>query len=241
MKRIRLIALLILALSAFVSAANAEGGYAGLRGGVVNAKFADDDYDKYPWARTGFTAGAFIGKDFGKTFGFRVDVMYSQKGAYGPQPFVELDYLEFLTGPATNFGITQIKLDYLEVAPLFVARFPVGRFALRGFVGPSVGLWISAEAEDVILADGQEYRFDVDLGEIVEHWELGGILGVEFNAPVGPYTFLLEGRYARGGRVFEGKTLMGADLNVDVPGGEPVRFDVSNSTMSVLAGLMIPF
>lgn len=241
MKRITSIALLALALSALVNAAHAQG-YAGFRGGVVNASFSDDDYDIYPWARTGFTGGAFIGKDFGKTFGFRIDAMYTQKGAYGPEPFVELDYLEQITAPATEFGNTQIKLDYLEFSPLFVARFPVTKkLAVRGFIGPTVGFWVSAEAEDVVLAGGQEYRFDIDLGEIVEHWEIGGTIGVELNVPVGPYSFLVDARYAMGGRVFEGKTLLGADLEVPVPGGDSVTFDVSNKTVAVLAGLMIPF
>jgi hypothetical protein len=231
-KRISSIALLVLALSAFATAARAEGSYAGFRGGVVNASFADDEFDHYPWARTGFTGGGFIGKDVSKMFGFRIDAMYTQKGAYGPEPFVELDYLESHTDPGVNWGITQIKLDYLEVSPLLVARFALGgRYSIRGFLGPTLGFWVSAEAEDVILADGKEYRLDVDLGEIVEHFEFGGTIGVEFNAQVGPYIGLLEARYGRGGRVFEGQTLLDADLNLDV----------SNKTMAVLAGLMIPF
>jgi len=233
----------MLALSAFTTVARADGGYAGFKLGGINATFADDELEKYPWARTGFTAGGFIGKDTGKLFGFRIDLMYTQKGAQGPQPVVELDYLEDLLGPGIDYGVTKIKLDYLEFAPLFVARFGLGeRFAVRGSLGPTIGVWISAEAEDAILLDDQEHHFDVDLGEIVEHWEFGGTIGLELNARLGPYVVLLEGRYARGGRVFEGKTLMGADLEFDVPGqAEPVKFDVSNSSMSVLAGLMIPF
>ena len=231
MKRNSLIALCVLGLSAFVTAARAEGGYAGFRGGVVNASFADDVGEHYPWARTGFSGGGFIGKDVSKNLGFRIDAMYTQKGAYGPAPFVERDYLESLVH-ANAFGNTLIKLDYIEVSPLLVGRYSLGgRYALRAFLGPTLGFWVSAEAEDVILAGGQEYRFDVDLGEIVEHFEFGGTIGVEFNAQLGPYVALLEARYSRGGRVFEEHTLMGADLELDV----------SNQTVGVLAGLMIPF
>ena len=232
MKRNSLIALCVLGLSAFVTAARADGGYAGFRGGVVNATFADDVGEHYPWARTGFSGGGFIGKDMSKYLGFRIDAMYTQKGAFGPEPFVELDYLEALVGTEPTFGISQIKLDYIEVSPLLVGRYSLGsRYALRAFLGPTLGFWVSAEAEDVILAGGQEYRIDVDLGEIVEHVEFGGTIGVEFNAQLGPYVALLEARYSRGGRVFEEHTLMGADLELDV----------SNKTVGVLAGLMIPF
>jgi hypothetical protein len=48
---------------------------------------------------------------------------------------------------------------------------------------------------------------------------------------VGPYVVLLESRYTQGSRVFES-----VGLN-----GEPLNLNLSNSGISIMAGLMVPF
>ncbi len=210
--------------------ARAEG-YAGFRAGGIRSVFVGDDADQMPWSRIGFTGGGFIGFDSGKHMGFRTDLLYTMKGGQGPEPVVEADYLEELN-PLGEYSASEIKIDYIEMAPLLVVRFPLtGRFAIRGFLGPMVGLWVNAEAEPTVDQAGEEYHIDVDLGEIVEHWEVSAVIGVELNAKVGPYVVLLESRYTQGSRVFEDVGLL----------GEPLNFNVSNSGISVMAGLMVPF
>ncbi|HXV14372.1 MAG TPA: outer membrane beta-barrel protein [Candidatus Krumholzibacteria bacterium] len=231
MKRYAPIAILFACVVLAAPPAHAEG-YAGFRVGGHRAVFTGGDAEQLPWSRVGFTGGVFIGFDSGQHLGFRTDLLYTQKGGQGPEPTVEAEYLELLQGGALDYSNSLIKIDYIEMAPLLVARFPLtGRFSIRGFVGPVLGLWINAEAAETLDQGGQEYHFDVDLGDIVEHWEFGATIGVELNAAVGPYVVLLESRYGQGSRVFEDVGLL----------GEPLDFNASNSGLSVMAGLMVPF
>ncbi len=204
-----------LAIVASVSAVHAEG-YAGFRAGGIRAVFTGDDADQAPWSRIGFTGGGFIGFDSGN-FGFRTDVLYTMKGGQ------------------SNFGT--FKLDYLELAPLFVAKYEISdKMAVRGFVGPVFSVWINAEFQqyyDDGLPDsvGAEGEIDADIGEVVKHFELSGTIGIELNYKVGPYVALLESRYTQGSSVFD-------DFG---PENQPLNFKVSNSGISVMAGLMVPF
>jgi hypothetical protein len=203
------------ALLATASFAHAES-YAGFKGGVNQASFTGKDADQFPYSRTGFTGGAFLGFDSGKRLGFRADLLYTMKGATtGAEPASAL---------ADTFVTSLIKIDYFELGTLLVARFDLPKnFALRAFIGPVIGLWVNAEADN-----GPE---DVDLGDVVEHWEFSGTIGAEFDMTAGPYVFLLEARYSQGSRLFK-------DVGLD---GEPLDFKVSNSGIGVLAGMMVPF
>ncbi len=232
MKRLASIAVCLLCLFALAAPAAHAEGYAGFRIGGVRSVFTGADADQMPWSREGFTGGGFIGFDAGKRLGFRTDLLYTMKGGQGPDATVEKEYLEQGGAPPLDISVSMIKVDYIEMAPLLVARFSLTeRFAIRGFLGPVIGLWINAEVEDTFQEDGSEYTFDLDLGEIVEHWEFSGTIGVELNMTAGPYVVLLESRYTQGSRVFEDVGLL----------GEPLDFNVSNSGLSVMAGLMVPF
>jgi hypothetical protein len=188
--------------------------YAGFRAGVNSASFSPTDVSfalpsgaevTAPDPRLGFTGGGFIGADYGKGLGYRFDLLYAQKGG-------------------TSSDSTSINVDYIEVATLFVYRLKLSeRFALRAFAGPVVGLWVSAETD---LGPTDE-----DIGEIVEHWELSGTIGAEFNAKTGPYILLLEARYMQGTQVFES---VGLD-------GEPLDIQAANGGISVMAGVAVPF
>lgn len=196
------------------SLANAES-YAGFRMGVNMASFVGDDADEIPGTRTGFTGGGFIGFDSGKHLGFRTDLLYTMKGG------------------TFDDGYSEIKVDYIEVAPLLVVRFPItGRFAVRGFVGPMMGLWVSAEAATLFDDGVDEGEVDIDLGEAVEHWEFSGVFGAELNVTTGPYVTLFEVRYSQGSRVFEDNATLQ---------GQPIDLQVSNSGLAFMAGLMVPF
>ena len=121
-------------------------------------------------------------------------------------------------------GERAIKLDYFEAAPLLVIRQSLGqKFGLRVFLGPVFGVFVNAEADNGPV--------DIDLGDIVNHGEVSGTIGAEFNMKAGPYTLLFDARYTQGNRVFKGEDLDGADLN----------YDVSNTGIGIMAGVMVPF
>lgn len=205
-------AVALLATASFVHAES----YAGFKGGVNHASFTGEDASEFPGTREGFTGGAFLGFDSGKRLGFRADLLYTMKGAMsnaGP-----------VSAPTDTFVTAIIKIDYIELGTLFVTRFDLPKnFAMRAFIGPVIGLWVNAEADN-----GPQ---DVDLGDIVEHWEFSGTIGAELDMTAGSYVFLLEARYTQGSRLFK-------DVGLD---GEPLDFKVSNSGIGVMAGVMVPF
>ena len=175
--------------------------YAGFRGGINYAKFTTSDVDYAEITgvdsisglatdrRLGFSGGAFIGVDYGKGLGFRLDLVYVQKGGM-------------------DNDTTSVDLDYLELATLFVYRYKLSeRYTLRAFAGPVVGLWINAELD---LGP-----YDKDLGEVIEHWEFSGTIGAEFDMTAGPYVLLLEARYTKGTPVFKSVGLEGQPINID--------------------------
>jgi hypothetical protein len=219
------VSLLCLAL---VPAVQAESS-AGFRLGAIRSVFVGDESDQLPWSRVGFTGGASIGFDSGKHVGFRTDLLYTQKGGGGPGMPIQVGYID----PA-SVSWTYIHVDYLELVPLLVGRFPLsGRFSIRAFVGPSIGLWINAEEQmtSVDPATDTEYVYDLDIGDCVEHWDFSATAGAELNMQAGPYVLLLEARYAQGSRVFESVGLE----------NRPLDLNLSNSGVRVMAGVMVPF
>jgi opacity protein-like surface antigen len=204
-----------IALGLCLAAATAHAeGYAGFKGGVNLASFSGEGTfspkqqtipaQEYPGTRRGFTGGVFFGFDSSGRFGFRTDLLYTMKGG-------------------TN-GDEAIELDYFEAAPLLVIRQPLGeKFGLRVFLGPVLGVFVNAEADNGPV--------DIDLGDIVKHSEVSGTLGAEFNMKAGPYTLLLDARYTQGTRIFEGEDLDGITQD----------FDVSNTGLALMAGVMVPF
>jgi hypothetical protein len=179
-------------------------GYAGFRAGGTAAKFTGPNASEFDGTRNGFIGGGFIGFDKGKIMGFRADLLYQMKGAIS--------------------GESSIKLDYIEVGTMLVGRYTLSeRFTLRGFLGPTFGVFVNAE--------GDNGPVDIDFGDIVNHFELSGVIGAEFDMKAGPYFALFEVRYTQGSRVF-------GDTDLD---GSPLDFTVSNSSLSAMAGLMVPF
>lgn len=203
------------ALLATASLARADS-YAGFKGGVNLASFTGEDADAFPYRRTGFTGGAFLGFDSGQRLGFRADLMYTMKGATtGAEP---------AAADADTFVTSLVKIDYFELGTLLVTRFDLpSQFSMRVTLGPVIGLWVNAEGDN-----GPQ---DVDFGDIVEHWEFSGTIGAEVDMTAGPYVFLLEARFTQGSRLFK-------DVGLD---GGPLDFKVSNRGIGVTAGMYVPF
>lgn len=214
MLRSTTIASVALGLSLASASLAHAGGYAGFRGGMNMASFSGDGTfspkqqtipaQDYPDPRTGFTGGVFFGFEGEGRFGYRTDLLYTMKGGKN--------------------GEASIKLDYFEMAPLLVIKQKLSeKYGLRFVVGPQFGLFVNAEADDGPV--------DIDLGDIVEHFEASIVVGAEFNMKAGPYVLLLDARYTRGTPVFKGEDLDGITQ----------EFDVSNTGIAIMAGLMVPF
>jgi hypothetical protein len=212
-RRYSIIAGIALCLFAALACPARSQGYAGFRAGVNIASFTGDGvfpdpFDDqvsyaFPDPRIGFTGAAFIGVDRGR-YGFRTDIMYTMKGG--------------------KEGENMIKVDYLELAPLFVVRQTLSeRYALRGFIGPVAGLWVNAEFDNGPT--------DLDIGDIVNHLDLSATIGAELDIRTGPYTVIFDGRYTYGSRVFKEEAL----------DGSPLECWLHNTGIALSAGLMVPF
>lgn len=201
--RIAVVTLVVSSLGASVAHAD---GYGGFRAGVNHAYLSGDTEELgLTGSREVFTGGIFLGFDTDGMLGFRTDLLYTMKGA------------------KDDFG-AELKVDYMEVAPLLVARFPLSSgLAVRAFAGPVMGAFVSAEYDSGAV--------DIDLGDIIEHLEISGTLGAELNYQAGPYVLLLDARYTVGSRILEGENLA----------GDPIEANVSNVGIAVMLGLMVPF
>jgi hypothetical protein len=201
-----IIAAIALVLAQLAPSAVHAAGYAGFRAGVNHAYFSGDTEETgLTGSREVFSGGLFLGWDTEGHLGFRTDLLYTMRGA------------------KDDFG-GEFKVDYMEMAPLLVYRQTLTpKFALRGFLGPMLGVFVNAEADAGPV--------DIDLGDIVKHWDVSGVIGVEVNMNAGPYVLLLDTRYTHGSRILEGE-----DLD-----GNPIDYNFSNVGIAVMAGLMVPF
>lgn len=150
--------------------------YGGIKAGANFANLTGDDAPDNTSTRTGFMGGVFAGTDVNEDFGFRVEVLWAQKGAKADSANVEVTY----------------KADYVDIPLLFV--FNVSNSETMNFnlyAGPSLNFNISAKVE----AGGQEA--DVDN---VESFEFGGAIGAGIAKKMaGGKAIGLDARYSLGG------------------------------------------
>jgi hypothetical protein len=138
---------------AFAAQAQAQGMYAGIKGGVNIANVGGDDAPDGTSSRTGFMGGLFIGKNVSENIGFRLEGLYVQKGAKGGTP-----------------EVTE-KLDYIEFPLLFVYTFPAGEtLDFNLFAGPTFGFNMNAKVEDTDIGDQiKSFEFGAAIGAGIEH------------------------------------------------------------------------
>ena len=193
--------------------AHAEG-YAGFRGGVNMASFSGEG----TFSPKQQTIPAQEYPDARKGFTGGMFFGFDSGSRFG----FRTDLLYTMKGGKN--GEESIKLDYFEMAPLLVIRQSLTeKFGLRVFLGPVFGGFVNAEADNGPV--------DIDLGDIVEHLEASGTIGAELNMKAGPYILLLDARYTQGTPVFEGEDLDGVTQD----------YDVSNTGLAIMAGVMVPF
>lgn len=202
----------------------AQGTMIGGKAGFNVADLSVDD-DEGLDTRTGFVGGGFISFPIGDFFAIQPEVLYSAKGA-------TLDFVE--DGEQID---ADIKIDYLEIPVLLVARLTDQNSAVRPIVyaGPavsfeikcklegtategSVSASVSFDCDDPLAFDGDPIETKgTDFGIV-----FGG--GLEFNA--GSAVIIVEGRYNAGL----------VDIN-DTSGDED---EVKNRAFSFMAGVGFP-
>ena len=142
----------------------------GIKAGVDLAKFTGSDATDQSM-KTGFTVGGFITYSFTDLFGIQPELLYSMKGS-------KVD----VGGTTVN-----TKLNYIEIPVLFrVQLVGAPTFKPNFYVGPELGILLSAKREDVDIKDDTK---STDFGII------GGV-GADFPMGAGKLTF--DARYDLG-------------------------------------------
>jgi opacity protein-like surface antigen len=209
MKRI-LLTLSAVAMIAFAAQAQAQGMYAGIKGGVNIANVGGDDAPDGTSSRTGFQGGLFIGKHVSPNIGFRLEGLYVQKGAKA-----DVD-----NGVGGTVEVTE-KLDYIEFPILFVYTFPAGeKMDFNLFAGPTLGFNMSAKVEDT------------DIKDSIKSFEFGAAIGAGIERKLASGKGLgLDVRYSLGA------TSIAEDVTV---GSETVSPSIKNHGVGIMASFSIP-
>lgn len=151
MKRLALVALIIVA---FAASASAQGMQAGLKGGLNIAKATGDDVpDEAAWLYSGI-GGAFLCYMFNDMFAIQPELLFAMKGWK-----IEVEDETFKT-----------KLNYIEIPLLLRLNIPTeGSMTPAIFAGPSIGFLMSAKAEDE------------DIKELLKSTDFGLVFGAGLN------------------------------------------------------------
>lgn len=156
----------------------------GVKGGLNLTDVSIDVADITTDSKTGLVGGLFAEFGLGDMFAVRPEGLYSQKG--------------FKT---TDSGIDlKLKLDYIEVPVLLVARIGESQIRPVVFAGPVIGFKttckVSGSAEGVTVdADcADQAGGEIDVSSTDFGAAFGG--GVEIDA--GTFTLLFDGRYTLG-------------------------------------------
>ena len=143
----------------------------GVKAGVNLAKLKGDDIDDEDLkSLTGLVAGGFVSKAINDMFGWRLEGLFSQKGA------------KFEDGSDEG----KFKLSYIDVPFLITAGPSSSSIDFNVFTGPQVSLKTSAKTEFNGVS--------VDAGDDVKGTDFGWVLGVG----VGSGRFTADARYTLG-------------------------------------------
>ncbi len=181
----------------------------GIKGGLNMAKYTGSDAGSNDY-KMGAVGGAFICLDL-IALKIQPEVLFSQKGAK------EEGTIDILGTPVSYSGST--TANYVEIPVL--AKFSFGKIIVPSvFVGPSLGMLMSANAEVEI---GGVSSGSVDVKDAYNSTDLGLVFGVEVKTPA---KLSIEARYN-----------MGVSSVAKDFGG--TSFDVKNSTASLMLGYYI--
>lgn len=187
MKKLAIVLVLLLSTSVF-----AQGLAFGVKGGINYATLSGDNAGDAEW-KLGFAAGAVAAFDVMDMLVIQGEVLYSMKGA-GYEGDISTD------------------LTYIEIPVLLKYTIPMaGMIAPNLFIGPSLGILLSAESNDV---DVKENTKSMDYGLVFG-------AGVDFDLGTGKVT--VDARYNYG------------LTSIDDTAAE---LDVKNGGISVMVGYL---
>jgi hypothetical protein len=146
------------------------------------------------------------GETFSVRFGFNAGVGYERPFSryFSLIPEANLE-TRGVVSEAYSAGLgadtkTTLKLLYLQVPVLAVAKLPLGPAALNAYIGPSLGLRLSSEAE--LRGAGQTTTRDLDDETRLFNFGIEWGIGVEFPARRGR-VFIRPGYYIGQTEVYE--------------------------------------
>ncbi len=129
----------IIALVVMLSAsAQAQVGF-GITGGVNFANIGGADVTTSPQSLTGFTGGIYLDLDIPFLLSIQPEVLYSMKG-YKQSGTITILSTSYSMSATAN-------LNYLEIPVLIKYSFPVPVLKPSLFVGPSMGILLSAKSK----------------------------------------------------------------------------------------------
>ncbi len=170
MKRLFIVAVMILALTASASAQSTN--TLGLKAGLNMFKWYGDDVEGIDYL-TSFAFGAYFNHGFSEVLSIQPELYYSTKG---------LSESEILT--------IELKESYLEIPVLLKVNFAMEgkNWSPNLFAGPYIAFLMSAKLEDI---DVKDELAGTDFGLVV-----GG--GFDFGLSEGAQTLSLDVRYSMG-------------------------------------------
>ena len=168
MKKITLIAIVVLSVLMLASAANAQLGMKGIKVGLNMANFGGDVEDTD--MKMGLVAGGFITYNLG-VIELQPEVLFSMQGC-------KYDF-----GDETY----SLKFNYLEIPVLVKYNFTMpGTIKPNVFAGPAFGFLLSAKDEDV------------DIKDYYKSMDMGLAFGAGITTNLQAYKLLFDVRYTMG-------------------------------------------
>jgi hypothetical protein len=106
--------------------------------------------------KTGFAFGGVVELGVGGPVYVQIEPMYIQKGVKLEGPLFQNNLGQVLNGTITN------KVTFLEFPILAKAKFPAGPVKPYGFLGPALGIRLSAKEEDEVPSAGYKEETSQD-------------------------------------------------------------------------------
>jgi hypothetical protein len=195
----------------------------GVRGGFNDAKFIGDPVGAMinipglavsgqvdGW-QEGFVAGVFVRHNGSENVGLQVELNFSQKGGEGPVTGVaDVHYPGDVIRTADINGVISVEMDYVELPVFAVFSFQTDASdkttvtaSVGGYVAYNTAAWAKVEGTaSVLLPDGstQVSNFDQKwgLGNIVNRWDAGGLLGLGLEVALERVDLLFDFRWTFG-------------------------------------------
>lgn len=145
----------------------------GVKGGVNFSTVGGADVTTSPSTLTGFVGGAYLDINIPFLLSIQPEVLYSMKG------YKEEASLTFL---GNTYSMTEtVTLSYLEIPVLFKYSLPVPVLKPSLFVGPSVGILLSAKAKTEVT--GQPTQ-DIDIKSSTTSTDFGAVFGASAHVAV---------------------------------------------------------